>query len=131
MCVPVHPGIDVLKGRPSLHVSTQLPWTDCFHHSALSILLRVRLTPEAHEQEPTRIAEDDMFEHDFIVQEDEDERRRYRVARWNEQLSSQYAQTSTERDSRNLGISSALACGHFLPPSHPSNFSPGSCTTEP
>jgi hypothetical protein len=103
MCVPVEPTKDRLEGRQQLMTVPLLPWVDqeCFHHSNMSVLLRIR-TPgpnpdfaNAEERIPdqdrdtvqliqgarTTISFEQMFDHDFLIQEDEEERLRRRRAR--------------------------------------------------
>jgi hypothetical protein len=105
MCVPVEPTKDRLEGRQQLITVPILPWVDqeCFHHSNMSVLLRIR-TPanpdfaNAEERIPdqdrdtdstvqlvqgarTTISFEQMFDHDFLIQEDEEERLRRRQAR--------------------------------------------------
>jgi hypothetical protein len=82
MCVPVRPTTANPLSRTPLRTSRMLPWTKCYHHSALSIVLRISLSLDEEKQTLTCVDPDDMFEHDFVIQEDEERRKMLRQMRW-------------------------------------------------
>jgi hypothetical protein len=82
MCVPVHPTTANPLSRAPLRTSRVLPWTTCYHHSSLSIVLKISLSMDEEETMLTCVDPDDMFEHDFVIQEDEERRKMLRQTRW-------------------------------------------------
>lgn len=80
MCVPVFPATANPLERSALRTSAPLPWVDCYHHSAMHVVLRVVIEPD-HVSSPTLIGFDDMFEHDFCVREDEERQKMLRSTR--------------------------------------------------
>ena len=80
MCVPVFPTTANPLERAALCTSAPLPWENCYHHSAMHVVLRVVIEPD-DVSSPTLIGFDDMFEHDFCVREDEERQKMLRSGR--------------------------------------------------
>lgn len=84
MCVPIYPATANPLLRPPLRTSAFLPWDNCYHHSAMHIVAALTIQSDHvpnSEGTVTTISFDDMFEHDFYVQEDEERRQSLRAAR--------------------------------------------------